>query len=273
MAVPVASLFHRSAFPTTRSPTAATSGRRAIAIAERGHDHPVLDSLLRRARRTRWAQLAVANLRIFIGFAFVPAGLKKLLAEPFTAPHLHGPFHDFLHAFHATGFFYQFVGVMQLVTASLMITQRFATLGALLAMPILTTIMVFCWSTKVYPTATVVTSMWLGTLLLVLWDGAKWRAVFLRDAERAADPRAPAIDPRLWERCGVAVMCLYLAVCAVTGSVYRPRGAEWASPAFYVFPAMLLVVLATFVVDQARARRARHAREPFGAPRVRRPDD
>ena len=164
----------------------------------------MLDDVLLRARRKRWAQLAVTNLRIFVGFAFVPSGLKKVLAEPFTDPNLHGPFHDFLHAFHATGWFYQFVGAMQLVTATLLITQRFATVGALFATPILTTILVFCWSTKVYPTATVVTLMWLGTLALVVWDWPKWRAIFARDAEhevRAGLSEVP-INRRLWQACG-----------------------------------------------------------------------
>jgi len=217
----------------------------------------VLDDVLLRARRKRWTQLAVTNLRIFVGFAFVPAGLKKVLAEPFTDPHLHGPFHDFLHAFHATGWFYQFVGVMQLLTATLLITQRFATVGALFATPILTTILFFCWSTKVYPTATVVTLMWLGTLALVAWDWPKWRAIFDREAAheaRAGLPAAP-IDRRLWQACGWAVLCLYLAVCAATGGVYRPRGAAWDTPAFYVFPAMLLLVIATFVLDRSRSRK------------------
>ena len=39
------------------------------------------------------------------------------------------------------------------------------------------------------------------------------------------------IDRRLWERCGMAVLCLYLGVCAATGGVYRPRGVAWNSPA------------------------------------------
>ena len=207
----------------------------------------------------RWPHVAVANLRIFLGFAFVPAGLKKVLAEPFTDPNLHGPFHDFLHAFHATGWFYQFVGVMQLVTATLLMTQRFASVGALLAMPILTTILAFCWSTKVYPTATVVTLMWLGMLALVMWDWPRWRAAFAAGETTGAreDRVEPLVDRRSWRTCGGVVLCLYLAVCAATGGVYRPRGAAWGSPAFYVFPAMLVVVVVTFFVDRARWTRAR----------------
>ncbi|MBX3259721.1 MAG: hypothetical protein KIS78_11255 [Labilithrix sp.] len=211
-----------------------------------------LDDLVLRARRERSLHLAGAVLRIFVGFSLFPAGLKKVLAEPFTDPHLHGPFHDFLHAFHATGAFYQLVGAVQLVAATLLVTQRFATLGALLAAPIFTTISALCWSTKVYPTASVVTLIGLGTLALLVWDRPAWRPVLApRRAHEAPEPE-PSIDRRLWQRSGVVILALYLAVCAATGGVYRPRGAAWDTPAFYVFPTMLLVVVATLFVDRAR---------------------
>ena len=60
-----------------------------------------------------------------------------------------GAFHEFLHAFYATGTFYQFVGTLQLVAAFLLLSQRFATAGAILLTPIVTAVLVLCWSTKV----------------------------------------------------------------------------------------------------------------------------
>lgn len=226
-------------------------------------DGSALDLLLR-ARRARWLNVVVVNLRFLIGFAFVPAGLKKLVHQPFTDPHNRGPFHDFLHAFYDTGPFYQFVGAMQLVVALLLFTQRFATVGALLAMPILTTILVFCWSTAVYPTATVVTLMCLGTAGLLLWDLQKWRGIFGSDrveAQLRVAAIPPVIDLPLWQACGAAILALYLAVCVLTGEIYRPRRLEPGSPAFYIFPAMLLLPFITFAVDEMR-RRARAAQKP-----------
>lgn len=214
-------------------------------------------NLIRRGRAARWANVVIANLRILIGFAFVPAGLKKLLAQPFTDPQNTGPFHEFLHAFHATGWFYQFVGVMQLTAAVLLCSQRFATLGALLALPMLAAIMVFCWSTAVYPTAVVVTLMFCATTALLLWDVQKWRGVF------AADDREthidivmlpPVIDLRLWRRCGLAILAIYFGVCAASGGIYRPKGFEPGNPAFYVFPAIMVLPIITFVIDQRRYR-------------------
>jgi uncharacterized membrane protein YphA (DoxX/SURF4 family) len=202
----------------------------------------------------------VINLRILIGFAFLPSGLKKLLDEPFTDPAKTGAFHDFLDAFHATGWFYQFVGVAQLLTATLLITQRFATVGALLAVPITATISAFCWSTLgPSPTSVVITLMLLGSLGLALWELPRWQLVFARDDrqhELLVPPRSARVDLHLWQLCGLAIITLYFATCALQGGVYRPKGMELTDPAFYVMPTILLLPIITLVVEQLRLRRS-----------------
>ena len=214
--------------------------------------------LVRRARGVRWINVAVVNLRFLIGFAFLPASLKKVLDQPFTDAANRGAFHDFLHAFHATGWFYSFVGIMQLTAAVLLFTQRFATVGALIALPIFTTITIFCWSTQVYPTATIATLLWLGTLGLLIWDLDKWRGILARD-DRAYDLRIAPIEARidlaLWSRCGLVMLVIYFGSALVRGGVYRPRGMELDEPAFYVLPVTLLLPIVTFVIDQRRHRR------------------
>ena len=57
-------------------------------------------ALVERARRIRWIAVAVVLLRFLIGYAFLPAALKKVLGKPFTDPTNTGPFHDFLHGFY-----------------------------------------------------------------------------------------------------------------------------------------------------------------------------
>lgn len=188
----------------------------------------------------------VILLRYLIGFAFLPAGLKKILGEPFTDPANHGRFHDFLHAFHATGGFYRFVGAVQLVAAALLLTQRFALAGAVLVLPVITAITVFCWSTAVYPTATIATMMWLGTAALVVWDLDRWRGV-------VAPQPGPALRP--WILAGAAILLLYLGATALTGAIYRPRGVELDRPAFYLLVVIPLIPLVTWIVTaRGRAR-------------------
>lgn len=228
--------------------------------------------MLAGVRRKRWAQLVIVNTRFLIGFAFIPAGLKKVLDQPFTDPANVGAFHEFLHAFQATGWFYQFVGTMQLTAAFLLFTQRFATVGAFLAAPIMTTILMFCWSTQVYPTAVAVTLMWVATMALIVWDYFKWRSLFAvgirpagkpaedpaeSPARAASDETPAALDMRLWQGCGAAILALYFASCILSGEIYRPRGVELHRPAFYVLPAIALLPVVTLVIDQMRHRRSR----------------
>jgi hypothetical protein len=205
---------------------------------------------LHRLRRTRWANLVVINLRILIGFAFLPAALKKVMAQPFTDPANTGIFHEFLHAFHATGPFYQFVGVMQLLAALLLSTQYLALAGAFVALPILTAICVFVWSTiGLTPTAVVASLMLLGVLGLIVWDVDRWGAVFGRS--RAAETLSP-VSLRPWMWCGAAIWALYIGLCIAHGGVYRPRGVALDDPAFYVLPVIALLPVVTGFISRRR---------------------
>ncbi|MEM6794304.1 MAG: hypothetical protein AAF725_09995 [Acidobacteriota bacterium] len=253
----------------------------------------LLASLLPSLRARRWCHLFVVNLRILLGFAFLPSGLKKILAQPFTDPQNTGTFHEFLHAFHATGFFYQFVGSVQVLIALLLMTQTFASLGALMALPVITTIMVFCWSTNVVPTAIVTTLMWSGTVGLVVWDAERLIPAFaprgfgasslgpadldladldladldLADLDLAESGRREAalIDLALWRACGGGIFFFYGLTCLVYGGVYRPKGFDLQNPAFYVLWAILLFPLAAFFLEQRR-RAARLALEGLEPP-------
>lgn len=213
----------------------------------------LIDSLHAR----RWSHLIVANLRILLGFAFVPAGLKKVLPQPFTDPQNTGAFHEFLHAFYATGPFYQFVGGVQLLIAALLMTQTFATLGALMALPVTTCITVFCWSTGVIPTAIVATMMLFGTITLVAWDLDRWLGVLYSGyVPPPSDTTVPPpIDLSLWRTCGAGILAFYGLTCIVYGGVYRPKGLDLSNPAFYVLPLLALFPIVTLLVELRRRAR------------------
>ena len=207
----------------------------------------------------RWAHLAVSNLRILLGFAFLPSGLKKVLGQPFTDPQNTGAFHEFLHAFHATGFFYPFVGAVQLTIAVLLMTQTFAALGALMALPVMTTILVFCWSTGVVPTAVVTTFMFLGFVALLVWDIDRLLPI-IKPGHEPSDSRdeGQLIDLSLWRACGAGIVGFYGLACLAYGGVYRPKGMDLGHPAFYVLIVIALCPLVTWLVERrSRARSGR----------------
>ncbi len=221
-----------------------------------------LDAIRRRARAHPAAARAVALLRLLIGFAFLPAGVRKVLGQPFTDAANHGPFHDFLHAFHATGGFYRAVGVVQLVAALLLMTQHRAALGAALALPVMSAILAFCWSTAVYPTAIVVTLMVAGLCGLLVWELPAWRPLVAPAAGAVPAPPDPpeALDRPVWAAAGLAVAALYATACALEGGVYRPRGMDLGAPGFWLLGAIALVPLVAYAVE--RRRRPRRALTP-----------
>ena len=104
--------------------------------------------------------------------------------------------------------------------------------------------------------------MLLGTLGLLAWDWERWRALFAserRDTNIVLEPASPRIDWSLWERCGLAILLVYFATCAISGGIYRPRGAELHNPAFYLLPTIALFPVVTWLIDRARYRARRSA--------------
>ncbi len=206
-------------------------------------------------RRHRAAYLAVINLRIVLAFAFLPAGIKKVLHQPFTDSTNHSRFHDFLHAFLATGWFYQFVGVLQLLVALLLFSQRFNLAGPALALPIITAITAFTWSTAVPFTATVATFMLLGVGTLLLWELPRWRPLLDGHAAAPANPDAhttPLVNLTYWRVCGLLIALTYLGLCLYSGGVYRPRPGAAHDAAFWIMSALPALPVATWIIERKR---------------------
>ena len=125
--------------------------------------------------------LLVVNLRYMIGLGFLPSGMIKVLDKPFTRVENVGVFYDFLDALYTTGIYYNMIGLMQVIAAILLITQRFATLGSFLFLPIIFNITVLTISTIGSLTPLVALLMLLGIIFLLLWDYQKWFNIFNPD--------------------------------------------------------------------------------------------
>jgi uncharacterized membrane protein YphA (DoxX/SURF4 family) len=201
--------------------------------------------------RRRWANLAVINLRLMLAFAFLPAGIKKLLHQPFTDSSNHSRFHDFLHAFEATGVFYQFVGGLQLLVVALLLSQSFTLSGAALALPVITVITAFTWSTGVVVTASVATLMLLGVIGLVVWELPRWRPIIDGEAALRVD-HAPPVQLAYWRGCGLLIALTYLGVCIYSGGVYRPKPGATHDLAFWCVTALPALPIATWLIERKR---------------------
>lgn len=132
-------------------------------------------------RKNSLINLFVINLRYLIGLGFLPSGMVKILDRPFTNPDNTGSFAEFLHAFYDTGFFYNTVGILQVLAAVLLITQRFATLGAFLFLPLIFSIAILTLSTIGSLTPIIACAMLLGIIFLLYWDYFKWKNILNKD--------------------------------------------------------------------------------------------
>lgn len=143
---------------------------------------------LQKLRTNRFLNIIVINLRYIIGLGFLPSGVVKIMDRPFTLPENQGIFVDYLDALYTTGYYYNMIGVMQVLAAILLITQRFSTLGAFLFLPIIYNIAVLTLSTIGSLTPIIACLMLLGVIFLLLWDYYKWINIFKPDNQQFKIP-------------------------------------------------------------------------------------
>jgi hypothetical protein len=121
-----------------------------------------------------WANLFIIYTRYLIGGAFVFASLIKLKGYRFTsasgaAEPINSAFH-FFETMYQSGIYWQFIGLGQLVSGALLMTQRYAKLGALVNFPIIANIFVITISYNFNGTPVITGSMLLANILLIYWD-------------------------------------------------------------------------------------------------------
>ncbi|MBT8253163.1 MAG: hypothetical protein HKN00_12275 [Flavobacteriaceae bacterium] len=110
------------------------------------------------------------SVRILLALAFLPSGLKKLLGERFTSLSLESPVGFFFEALFRTGFYWNFLGGMQLLAAALLLIPRTSFLGALLYFPIIVNIFVIVTAMEFKGTPIIAGLMLLANLYLLFWD-------------------------------------------------------------------------------------------------------
>ena len=164
-------------------------------------------------KRKLLPQLFIIYTRFLLGGAFVFASLIKIKGHRFTRldgtlAAVHSPEH-FFEMMYQSGLYWQFLGVAQCLAGLLLLTQRYATLGAVLFLSIMANIFVITISYDFNDTFVITGLMLLATLLLIIWDWNKLRVLLNLPAR--AEATSPLFESRLWEVVG-AVLFGYTAV-------------------------------------------------------------
>src|SRR5262249_42674423 len=128
-----------------------------------------LEALYLASKRNKWFRYFAIFCRIALALGFIPSGIVKVTGERFTALPSNHPLGHYFDALHLTGFYYTFIGVVQLATALLLLIPRTALLGAMLYFPIIANICVLTYATRFEGTR-IATLMLLANLFLLAWD-------------------------------------------------------------------------------------------------------
>ncbi|HKR06903.1 MAG TPA: hypothetical protein VJY62_19865 [Bacteroidia bacterium] len=137
-------------------------------------------------KQKRWTSIFVIYLRYLIGGAFVFSSIPKILGERFLTSNCEdAPINTFPHLFetlYRSGLYWEFLGWGQLFAALLLMTQLFATIGALAFLPILLNIFVITLSYEFGGTPIIVGLMLLANVFLLVWDYNKLLVLLTPDS-------------------------------------------------------------------------------------------
>ena len=137
-----------------------------------------LDQLHYKARQNKWLGYFAIFCRIMLAAGFIPSGMQKILGERFTTLAVEHPMGHFLEAFYHTGFYYPFVGVMQVLAAILLLIPRTVTIGAFIYLPIILNICVLSLAVRFDGSQVTSPLMLCAVLFLLAWDYHKFRDIF-----------------------------------------------------------------------------------------------
>lgn len=137
-----------------------------------------LERLHAKAKQNLWLWLFSIFCRVALALGFIPSGIVKILDERFASGlHANHPMGHYLEALHTTGFYYTFIGVIQIAAALLLLIPRTVTLGAFLYFPIILNITVLTFATRFDGSLFTSPLMTLANLYVLAWNYEKWKFI------------------------------------------------------------------------------------------------
>lgn len=137
---------------------------------------------MQKIKKNIWVQIFIIYTRYLIGGTFVFASFIKIKGDRFTADSgAENPINSAWHFFetmYESGLYWKFIGLSQLFAGLLLMTQRYAKLGALVNLPIILNIFVITLSYYFAYTPVITGLMLLANLILIAWDWNELKILF-----------------------------------------------------------------------------------------------
>ena len=182
-----------------------------------------LDQLHADAKRNRWLRYFTVCCRIGLAVGFLPSGIVKIVGERFTDLSVNHPMGHYLEALHHTGYYYTFIGILQVAAAILLLIPRTATLGALLYFPIILNICILSWALRFEGSFLSSPLMVLANLYLLCWDYDKLKFIFPWHRNGITKPQVRSNKFPIRFFAGVAGTVIILVLVIVFAFNIKPR--------------------------------------------------
>ena len=164
-----------------------------------------LDRLHWQAKQNRWLWLFSIFCRLALAAGFIPAAIVKLMDERFASGlSVNHPMGQYLEALHHTGYYYTFIGVVQVVAAIMLLIPRTVTLGAFLYFPVILNICILTYAVRFDGSLFTAPLMTLANLYLLGWNYEKWKYIlpFNRLEDDITKPKSLESDVQTQESAG-----------------------------------------------------------------------
>lgn len=143
-------------------------------------------------KQNRWHWMFQIFCRVLLAYAFIVAGMVKILGERFASglSEIH-PMGAYLEALHHTGYYYTFIGVAQLIAGILLLIPRTAFFGALLYLPIIVNIWILSFAVRFVGSYITSPLMVLANLYIIAWhyDKLKYILPFNKYSKAVTTPK------------------------------------------------------------------------------------
>ena len=203
------------------------------------------------ARQQPWLGRFTLMNRLLLAFAFFPTGLVKATGHRFTSLPVDNPVGFFFEAMYQTGPFWYFIGFMQIAAAVCLLIPATATLGAVMFVPIIFSIVLVTHGIGFGATAWITTFMLLSAIYLVCWDADRvWAGASHLLGKRAGLPLlagATLAEKTGWILGGIVGMMLVM-----TTRGYVP--AAWRLELLMIGALSFLIVVGSWVWQAVRGR-------------------
>src|SRR6266436_8007306 len=95
-----------------------------------------MEELYYGAKSDEWFKRFAIFCRIALAASFIPTGYVKIMGERFAAGlPSNNPLGHYFDALYLTGYYYTFIGIAQIIIATLLLIPRTSLLGALMYFP------------------------------------------------------------------------------------------------------------------------------------------